>query len=116
VAINWQYVEDVSEMIVHALAAPNVPDVAFNTTGDVRTFREAAEVLAELRPGTPMTFLTEPRDAAERALCEFPSEFDDSALREQLGYTPAYPLERGIADAYAALTQPGGGHDNGRRA
>lgn len=103
VAMNWQYVADVAGMIVHALDAPTPSDVAFNTTGDVRTFRDAAEILSRLAPESVVRLTTEPRDAAERSLCDSPAEFDDGELRYQLGYRRRYSLEQGITDAFDTL-------------
>jgi nucleoside-diphosphate-sugar epimerase len=102
---NWQYVEEVSNMIVHCLEAPAPESVVFNTYGDCRTFREAAEVLAKLAPKTSMTFLEEPTDPGQRAVQEIAAEYDDSELRRQLGYQPVYPLERGVAESFAAFVR-----------
>jgi nucleoside-diphosphate-sugar epimerase len=108
VAMNWQYVEDVASCVVHALDVARPRDLVFNTSGEVRTFREAAEVLGGLAPGLDMTFLTEPRDDAERQLTEAPSQFDDALLREQLGWEPAFSLERGVSASFAAFARRSG--------
>lgn len=103
VAMNWQYVADVSAMIVHALGAPTPTDVAFNTTGDVRTFRDAAAILSGLSPQSSVRLSTTPRDAAEQSLSDSPAEFDDDELRSQIGHSCRYSLEQGISEAFTAL-------------
>lgn len=101
--INWQYVGDVAALIVHALAAPAPRDLVFNTWGDVRTFREAGELLQQLAPNVSVAFSEDPVDDGHRALLDAPSAFDDSELRQQLGYAPAFTLERGLRDSFRAF-------------
>jgi nucleoside-diphosphate-sugar epimerase len=103
-AINWQYVEDVAALMVQALDAPPLTGDAFNTSGDVRTFRAAAEVLAGLAPAAQITFHDEPRDIGETTLLGAPAAFDDRELREQLGWAPAYSLEDGVARSFALFS------------
>ena len=101
--LNWQYVEDVASLMVHCLDAPTPEDVAFNTWGDVRTFREAGEILQHLAPEASITFSEIASDDGQRALQQAPAAFDDSELRSQLGYAPAFTLERGVTAAFDAF-------------
>ena len=106
-AINWQYVEDVASLIIKALDVPHPAVVALNTSGDVRTFREAAELLSGLSPGTEMIYHTEPRDSAERALIAAPVAFDDRDLRKLLSWEPAFALEDGVTRSFELCAEAG---------
>jgi nucleoside-diphosphate-sugar epimerase len=101
--INWQYVEEVSAMTLAALDAPPTADLAFNTYGDPRSFRDAGEILTQLATGATITLSNSPLDAAQRTLREAPYEFDASEFDAQVGYAPQFPLERGIAESLAAF-------------
>jgi nucleoside-diphosphate-sugar epimerase len=102
-AMNWQYVEEVSAMFLRCLDAETPRDVAFNTYGDTRTFREAAEILTRLAPDIRISVSNEAGDDGHVALQQMPVAYDDSALRDQIGYIPAYPLERGIEQTYESF-------------
>jgi UDP-glucose 4-epimerase len=101
--INWQYVGTVAELVIHSLAVPAPRNLAFNTPGDVRTFREVGEVLQSLAPGLPIDYRDDPVDEGQQALREFPSEYDDAELRRELGYAPSFTFERGIRETFMAF-------------
>jgi UDP-glucose 4-epimerase len=101
--INWQYVEGVADLVIHCLGAPTPRDVAFNTPGDVRTFRDVGEILRTLAPEVPIGLTYEPTDDGQSALLELPSEFDDSELRDQLEFSPRFTFERGVRDTFGAF-------------
>jgi UDP-glucose 4-epimerase len=103
--VNWQYVVDVAELIGHCLDAQAPADVAFNTSGDIRSMREAGEILERLVPGADISYSDESADDGQRVLREIPYEYSDASLRAQLGYVSAWPLERGIEDSLAALSR-----------
>jgi len=92
-ALNWQYVEDVSAMVLTVLdsAAPSSTSI-FNTSGDLRTFREAADVLHRLAP----TARIHVNPGVDDGLLDIPMDFDDTVFRQQYEYTPAFSLERGL--------------------
>lgn len=104
--INWQYVADVAALIIHCLHAPTPKDVVFNTWGDVRTFRDAGQILQQLAPDAPIAFSHAALDDGHRALLAAPAAFDDSELRRQLGYVPTFTLERGVREAFTAFRAP----------
>lgn len=102
-ALHWQYVEEVSAMVVAALTGEIAHDLAYNTCGDVRTFAAAGEILAGLAPGVEMSVSDEAVDAGEEALKYAASEYDDAAFRRAFSYEMKFPLELGIERSYAAF-------------
>jgi nucleoside-diphosphate-sugar epimerase len=101
--INWQYVEEVSGMVVAALEAEATTDLAFNTCGDARSFRDAGEILARLAAEATITLSDAATDDGQLTLREVPFEYDAAELAAQVGYSAQFPLERGIEESFAAF-------------
>ena len=75
--INWQYVEDMSRLIVAACEAKPTTHRCFNTTGEVLPMREAVKILLELAP--------EARFEVETGVADFPWHYDTSMLQSEIG-------------------------------
>jgi nucleoside-diphosphate-sugar epimerase len=86
--VPWFYVEDASSAVVHALHAEPSGCRIYNTVGDLRWKHEAADFIRTVLPGADIV-IEGPGEG-------FPGGLDDSAIRADLGWTPAYSMERGI--------------------
>jgi len=89
--VDWQYVKDTVNAFILALKAKNLKHRIFNTCGEVRTVREAAEIVKRLLPSATI-------EVEDKGELPFPYLFDIKRAREELGYEPQYTLERGIKD------------------
>ncbi len=98
--INWQYIEDVSDLLIRTLSAPTPAEAAYNTNGHVASFREYAELLMELVPGADIE-ISENEDESAFVL---PFDFDDTAFRRDIGYGKQHTLADGLAAALAVYS------------
>jgi nucleoside-diphosphate-sugar epimerase len=86
--IDWQYVEDVSRLVLTALEARDTPSRIYNTQGDVRAVREAVAYLSRLVPEARLTL-----DPGRFGIVW---ELDTEPLRRELGFLPSFTMERGV--------------------
>ncbi|MGH3327404.1 MAG: NAD-dependent epimerase/dehydratase family protein [Streptomycetales bacterium] len=86
--VDWQYVEDVAELLVKCAYAPRTQTPVFNTAFGARSIREAGDYVGQLVPGARISYQ--------------PGEFgiawqlDDALLQHEIGFTPDYSMERGL--------------------
>lgn len=91
--MHWQYVEEVSDSIVCALLSPMPGEGrTYNTWGDTRTWAEAADVVARLRPDLPVTV----QPGYDPVVAGAAHDFDAGPFRARFSYQPSWPLERGV--------------------
>jgi nucleoside-diphosphate-sugar epimerase len=89
--LSWTYVEDAAEAFYLAYKADDTPHRIFNVTGEIRTVGEAVgHINSRLQESCLET-------GSELAVT-LPLA-DGGRIREELGFVPAYSMERGI-DAY----------------
>jgi nucleoside-diphosphate-sugar epimerase len=104
--LHWQYVEEVAEMMVAALAADRPGGGrTYNGLGDSRSFAEAGAIIARERPDVAVTF----GEDADPALAGTVEDYDAAGFAAAYGYRAGWPLERGIADALATYGRMGAG-------
>jgi len=98
--INWQYVEDVASMFTSALFnGPADGAYAVNTSGEPRTFRDAAAILQRLARDVPVSIAAGSfADDPDRT--DAPYVYDDSFLRTRGRFEPKFPFERGVEATY----------------
>jgi len=90
-ALDFTFVEDTAQGIVCAAMHERASGGTFNITrGEGRTIREAAEIVAQLIPGTEIQI--------EQADSRMPSrgELDISRARSEIGFEPKVSLEEGL--------------------
>jgi nucleoside-diphosphate-sugar epimerase len=90
--IDWQYVEDVSQLTLRAAEVERTESRVFNTRGDVRPVKEGIEYLKKLEPGARLTPLQGKFGIAW--------EYDTTPLEEELGFRPQYTMEAGILKTF----------------
>ena len=86
--VDWQYVEDIAELLVKCIDLPKTRTPVFNTRFDVRSLREAGAYVASLIPSADITY--EPGEFG------IAWELDDSVLQEEIGFEPKFSMERGL--------------------
>ncbi len=102
--LNWQYVDDVAGMLLAALDAPRPPRTVYTTTGDVRSIRDVGDAISRLVPGADV-HVEDGRFDGTDGLTEFPVNFDDTGLREDLGFRWQCDIERGVRDTLRILRE-----------
>lgn len=88
--VDWQYVEDIADLIVKCVDVPRTKTPVFNTQFDRRSIREAGAYVTELIPSARITY--EPGEFG------IAWELDDSVLQEEIGFEPKFPMERGLRE------------------
>lgn len=90
-------VDDVAGAVVAALAAPRLAHPAYNVaSGEVLTMPQVRDAALAAIPGARIELVPGIDDAPE-----LQTDFSLDRLRDDTGWTPAWPLQRGLAD-YAA--------------
>lgn len=85
---NWLYVVDAALLVVQALCVDKTETRNFNVGGEYASMQRAVAIIRERLPDA--VFELEPG--------EYPivAAFDCSALRDEVGFTPLWPLRRGL--------------------
>ena len=104
--LDWLYVEDAAALICRSLEVPTPVDHVFNTSGEAATRREFAEHIADVVSSSVV--VVEPGENGAYPGGEA-ATFDDSALRDQIGYGSHHTLREGI-EATVAMYQRAGLH------
>jgi UDP-glucose 4-epimerase len=89
-AYDWLYVVDAAAVVLRALSIPKTRTRCFNVGGEFATMRKAVELIHEWLPEA--VFEMEP---GEYPIVE---EYDCSALANEVGFTPSWPLEKGLRE------------------
>jgi UDP-glucose 4-epimerase len=93
--LHWQHVEEVAAMIQTVLASDAPGEGrSYNTPGDCRTWREAADALRLARPNLQITV----GDELDPALRDAVEDYAAAAFAEAYGYKLRWPIEKGVRD------------------
>ena len=101
--IDWQYVRDVAQAFRKAAFAPSA-DLSrrvYNVRGEVATIREAVETVRSIVPDAELS-------VSDEGELPWTQKLDMTAAREDLGYEPAYDLERGFREYIDVLREEDG--------
>jgi nucleoside-diphosphate-sugar epimerase len=88
--VDFQYVEDVARLLVTCIDLPKTKSTVLNTQFDRRTIREAGAYMSQLVPDAEISYQPGTFGVAW--------ELDDSILQEEIGFTPEFPMERGLRE------------------
>ncbi|MBW2148799.1 MAG: SDR family oxidoreductase [Deltaproteobacteria bacterium] len=86
--IDWQYVEDIADLVIKCSKGGPTKTHIFNTRFDVRSVCEAGEFVKSIIPDADITY--------EPGRFGIVWKLDDSPLQSEIGFTPEYSMERGI--------------------
>ena len=90
---DWLYVHDVVQAILLVWNAHAPKHRFYTVCGELLTMRQVAEVARRIFPQVPVTF-----SESSVTTSPYAAEFDDSLIRSELGYKPAYTIEKAIRD------------------
>ena len=88
---NWLYVVDAALLVEQALRAGKTKTRNFNVSGELASMRQAVAIIQEWLPDA--VFELEP---GEYPIVE---ALDSSVLRDEVGFTPQWPLRKGLLDS-----------------
>ncbi len=87
--IDWQYVEDVSRSIVMSCDCPTTQTRVFNVKGGLWSVKAGFDYVKKLVPSANLTL--------EPGLFGISWDYDATPIAKQVGFTPSYNMEQGIA-------------------
>lgn len=90
---DWLYVKDASRALRLLLSTKDNEQVAYNIMGGVYSIREVMEVAAAIRPEAQIAFAESSGPASP-----YPSSYDDSRAKEELGWSPGYGIEDAVRE------------------
>ena len=90
---DWLYVKDAVSAILKLWDTTRVKQRIYNIAGGVHSIRQVVELARRSRPGAPVTLV---EGGANQS--PYPSAYDDSFARRELGWTPDYSLEKAVAE------------------
>lgn len=86
--VDWQYVEDISRLVIACAKAESPRTRIYNTQCDVRSVREAGAYVKSLLPDADIQY--------EPGTFGVAWKLDATALQEEIGFQWQYPMEAGI--------------------
>ena len=99
---DWLYVRDAVKALKLLLYAKDQRQVAYNIMGSLHTVREAMETARKIRPQAKIEFVE-----GQAAQSPYPSAYDDSRARDELGWQPDYSLEDAIREHIDTVSKAG---------
>ena len=90
---DWLYVKDAVKSLMLLIERDDQPEIAYNIMGGVFTVRQAMEIAREIFPDADI----EIGDGKETS-SPYPTSFDDSKAREDIGWSPDYTLQEGMRE------------------
>ena len=90
---DWLYVKDAVRAVLLALESSKQHQTGYNIMGSVHTIREVLTIATHIVPGASVEF-----KQGEGALSPYPSAYDDSKARKELGWAPTFSIEDAVKD------------------
>lgn len=88
--IGWLYVDDAARATIMACKVPRTKTRAFTIDGDLHSLKEAVDYVKKLIPGADIRLIPGRWGIAQK--------FETSPLKQEIGYKPEWPMERGIKE------------------
>ena len=99
---DWLYVKDAVKALLLLLTKGETRQLFYNIMGESHTIRDAMERAKKIFPEADIAFA----EQAGQSDNPYPTEYDDSAARSELGWKPDYTLEDGMRE-HVTLMQGG---------
>lgn len=96
--LQYQLASDVAQQFIYAAEHPTEGAAGYNLGGPVVDMSEVVAAIEAIKPGSNITY-----DAA--TVLPFPQQFDDAALRANMGHIYETPLQEGIAQTITHFEQ-----------
>jgi len=90
---DWLYVKDAVKSLVLMIEMNDQPQIAYNIMGGLYTVGEAMEIARKTFPEARIEILD-----GEETSSPYPSSYDDSNARNDLGWKPDYTLEQAMKE------------------
>lgn len=94
--LNWLYVEDASRAIVLASKTPKTKRRAFNTSGDLRSMKEASGYVKEIIPQAELRLLPGTMGGPTMK-CQ------SEAIKQEVGFQAKWSLRQGVREVITAV-------------
>ncbi len=88
--VCFTYVEDIARATVLASKVPRTKTRAFSMMGDVRSVKEVADYVIKLLPDADISLLP--------GIMGVSHKFETTPIKEELGFSPQWLVERGVKD------------------
>lgn len=95
---DWIYVKDNARCVSLALQAPTPKRRIFDVPGERRSMRAVVDILTNLVPGALAEFQYVKAMGSVLRTADLAYTVDPSIIRDQLGYAPAFTLEKGLQE------------------
>lgn len=95
--IDWQYAEDASKVVLLAIKSKKTSTRVFNTGGDLRSVKEAAEYIRGLIPEADI--------ALKPGKFGIAWKYKINQVEQELGFKPEYSMEQGMKKTVNVLRQ-----------
>jgi len=99
-AIDWQYVEDVSRVVLQVADAGKTKTRIFNTAGEVRPVKDGVNYLKKLVPAASLS--------VKPGSFGISWDYDVTPLEQEIGFRPNYRMEKGILKTLNLYRQQAG--------
>ncbi len=90
---DWLYVKDAVKSLILLLEMKEHPQIAYNIMGGLYSVGEAMEIAKRIFPEAQIEILP-----GEETSSPYPSSYDDSNARHDLGWMPDYSLEQAMKE------------------
>lgn len=90
---DWLYVKDAVKSLILLLEMKEQPEIAYNIMGGLYTVREAMGIAQKIFPEAHIEMLE-----GEGTSSPYPTSYDDSKARNDLGWEPDYTLEQAMKE------------------
>lgn len=90
---DWLYVKDAVKSLILLLEADELPQIAYNIMGGLYSIRSVMEIAKKLRPDAQIDYVE-----GRQAQSPYPSAYDDSSAKKDMGWKPDYTIEDSVAE------------------
>ena len=90
---DWLYVKDAVKSLMLLLRKKDHSLITYNIMGEYCTIKEAMEIAIKFCPDADIKYIE-----GNNSLSPYPTSYDDSRARKDLGWKPDYSLEQGIQE------------------
>jgi len=104
---NWLYVKDAAKALVIMLSLQDHNLPAYNIMGSEHSIREVMEIVKTIEPQANIKYIQEGKKYSP-----YPSSYDDTNARKELGWIPDYTIEEAIKDHIRLAKEKGESYHN----
>ena len=95
---DWLYVKDAVKALLLAWKAENPKKRIYNVAGGAHSIREVVEIAKKFVPDVVVRYKED-----GKILSPYPSSYDDTWARKELGWSPSYSIEEAVREHLESL-------------